>query len=80
MALPRYTLFDIILEIDLKHSWKFSFQSSLMKGYNFADNASHSTATFLLMCLLLSVKCWCKPYFKPLTSNSCEERLTTEIL
>ena len=76
LSLSRYTLFDTIFVTDLKYSWKFSFESSLIKGSNFDDKASNSTARFCLMCL----KLWCKPYFKPLTSNSCEERLTTGIL
>ena len=42
---------------------KFSFESSLTKGSNFDDKASNSTAIFRLICLNLSVKLWCKPYF-----------------
>ena len=51
-----------------------------MKGSNFDDKASNCTARFLLICLFLSVKFWCKLYFKPLSPNSHEERLTTGIL
>ena len=45
---------------DLKYSWKFFFESSLIKGSNFDDKASNSTARFCLMRLFLSVKLWCK--------------------
>ena len=48
-----------------------------MKGSNFDDKASNLTARFRLIGLFLSVKLYCKPYLKPLTSNSYEERLTT---
>ena len=72
-------LLNTIFVTGPKYSWKISFKSSLTKGSNFDVKASNSTARFLI-CLFLSVKLWCKPYFKPATSDSYEERLMTGIL
>ena len=44
LSLSRYTLFDTILVTDLKYSWKFSLESSLMKESNFDDKTSNSAA------------------------------------
>ena len=51
-----------------------------MKGSNFDDKTLNLAASFRLICLFLSVKLWCKPYFKPLTSNSCENKLMAGML